>query len=59
MAHPACVVRQNGMTVLMWAASNGRADVAQLLLEHDADMNLVDKASATSASFAEHLDGVV
>ena len=40
------VVRQYGRTALMVAAYNGHTDIARLLLERGADVNLVDYVSA-------------
>ena len=39
------VVRQNGDTALIQAADEGHTDIVQLLLEHGADVNLVDRVS--------------
>ena len=39
-------MRQFGDTALMWAASNGHTDTVRLLLEHGADVNLVNNVSA-------------
>jgi ankyrin repeat protein len=36
---------QNGATALMWAARNGRADVAEALVAAGADKNATDKVS--------------
>jgi hypothetical protein len=36
---------QNGATALMWAARNGRADVAEVLVAAGADTNATDKVS--------------
>ena len=44
--HTPRVVRQDGGTALMWAAQNGHTDTVRLLLEHGADVNLVDGVSA-------------
>ena len=40
-------MRQLGHTVLMNAADRGRTDMVRLLLEHGADVNLVNYVSAT------------
>ena len=36
---------QNGATALMWAARNGRADVAEALVAAGADKNATDTVS--------------
>ena len=39
---------QIGFTALMWAAVNGRADCARLLLDAGADNNAADKVRASA-----------
>jgi uncharacterized protein len=48
-----------GRTALIYAASYGRADNAQILLQHGADVNAVDDKGSTALVFAcwkEHMD---
>ena len=47
-----------GLTPLIWAAREGRKEVARLLLElHGDTANTVDKSGRTALSWAAHFDG--
>ena len=50
-----CIVMQSGQTALMLAASHGRYDMAELLLEAGADVNARDEDGSTALMCAcEH-----
>ena len=40
-----CIYTQTGCTPLSWACKNGHSDVAQLLINKGANMNVTDKVS--------------
>ena len=42
-----CLVYQDGNTALMWASYNGHKEMAKLLLDHGANINIKDKVSIT------------
>ena len=42
-------VTQYGSTALMWASENGYTELANLLIDHGANVNAVDKVSIINA----------
>ena len=43
--HVCLIILQYGRTPLCWAAANGLSDVAQLLINKGASINVIDKVS--------------
>ena len=41
----ACLYTQTGRTPLSWASENGHSDVAQLLINNGANMDVTDEVS--------------
>jgi len=50
---------QHDMTALHWAASRGKTQVARLLLEHGADVNVRDKFGMTPSRLASRYPEIV
>lgn len=48
--------RRSGFTALMAAACYGRAEIAKILLEHDADINIKDSKGFTAIDFARKMN---